>query len=243
MRNLPGHLNVYMTADGSPTLMLKRADHYGEKMHHSGGALSESLYIYKMALDEVLTRGWPLRVVSVGLGLAYNELITLAALTEDQIERCDIYSFEVDCTLIEGFQNWLNQDVASSELADVYRRVAASVARAFDLTTETLRSRAKTALNTGRLELRGAFPERAEDLHDIHLVYFDAFSNKMSPEMWQESALIETWQRNLAANCVLATYARTGGLNRVLKKLGFELLPKSGFMGKRESTLAIRVGP
>lgn len=90
-----------ITADGSPTLRYGE----GESMHHSGGAASESIYIYQKAMDFLYSKGkgvftpnalektsheailndfslmntseinTPLTVMSLGFGLGYNELL------------------------------------------------------------------------------------------------------------------------------------------------------------------------
>ena len=70
---------IVTTADGSPSLSIEDSSGYVEKMHHAAGAMSESIYIYGEAVQKVLDRRWPLRVLSVGLGLGYNELITAAS--------------------------------------------------------------------------------------------------------------------------------------------------------------------
>jgi tRNA U34 5-methylaminomethyl-2-thiouridine-forming methyltransferase MnmC len=54
--------------------------------------------------------------------------------------------------------------------------------------------------------------------------------------------LVEQLGRILAPQAVLATYAATGTMNRALRTLGFKILEKPGFQGKRESTLAVRGG-
>ncbi|MFZ4405454.1 MAG: hypothetical protein ACOYOK_15255 [Pseudobdellovibrionaceae bacterium] len=51
-----------ITEDGSPTLRLKQSSTAkfptGESMHHSGGAATETLYIYGYAIQQVFER-WP----------------------------------------------------------------------------------------------------------------------------------------------------------------------------------------
>ncbi|NJL25980.1 MAG: hypothetical protein HC902_12985 [Calothrix sp. SM1_5_4] len=83
MNEYPSSIEVLTTKDGSPTLAFRREDGYVEKMHHADGAVSESFYIYGEAL-EICRRnigpGEPVRAISVGLGLGYNELIAIGRL-------------------------------------------------------------------------------------------------------------------------------------------------------------------
>lgn len=233
MRALPDDIDIFITADGSPTLVFTRSDGYVEKMHHTGGALAESLYIYREALRE----GEGCRVLSVGLGLGYNELITLAEFARRGLGEFKIYSFEALPVLREGFTDWAAGRLDSrlaNVVDDVARRVAAEsgVANLKELTVD--------ALADGRLELRGAFPAELTGVTQIDTVYYDAYSNKMDPELWIETLLTESLGPCLAPRCRLATYAATGALKRALKRLGFGLRDKAGFQGKRQSTLAVR---
>lgn len=234
---------IFTTADGSPTLAFRREDGYVEKMHHTGGALSESLFIYGAALETRLGASASVRILSLGLGLAYNELISLAHLARAGREDFKIWSFEVLTSLIEGVQGWTTEAGVppAGSVASVVADVGVRVAGAFGLEPEDLKSFARRALEDGRWELRGAFPEDATGVSDTNVVYYDAYSNKMDPDLWLEEFLVGQLGPCLTpSGCTLATYAATGAMKRALKQLGFSLQPKAGFLGKRQSTLAIR---
>lgn len=237
MWNLPDETEIFVTADGSPTLCFKRGDGYVEKMHHSGGALSESLYIYHQALLEGLKFG-PAKVLSVGLGLGYNELITAAELSRRGDTEFRLWSFETVGELREGFIAWITEE-AQGPLPTVFDTVALGVARHFKLEPAELKHWLKKAQASGQWQIRKSFPQ---DLDQVmgNIVFYDAYSRKMDPELWNEDALVTAFERHLEPAAVLATYAATGALNRTLKRLGFRPTPKAGFLGKRESTLAIR---
>lgn len=229
---------IFTTADGSPTLIWSRADGYVEKMHHSGGALTESLYIYQTALRDVLNRGWPARVLSLGLGLGYNELIAMAEIQRSGRDDWAVYSFESEEPLRASFADWLNDRPA--ELQSVHEDVLGRVAAAASVTPEHLRAFARTGLSKNYLELRGRFPETATGIEGCACVFYDAYSKKMDADLWDEERLIARLGPLLAPRAALSTYAATGSMKRALKALGFRLLPRTGFLGKRESTLAIR---
>lgn len=239
MRPLPEAFEIFTTADGSPTLAFKRADGYVEKMHHSGGALSESVYIYLESFLAAIERKWPLHVVSVGLGLAYNEMLTIgeAHRRHDEVK---IWSFELSPILREEFVGFLKNDQLESEMQTIFAKVAKHVAHRLEIEASDLKSWTLKALESERLILRGSFPQDIDGIQNISLVYYDAYSRKMDPELWNEEAVTEAFKKMLAPNALVTTYAATGALNRVLKHLGFSLKPKAGFLGKRESTLAIR---
>lgn len=238
MQGLASEFEIFTTADGSPTLIYRRADGYLEKMHHSGGAFNESMYIYHHGLCQALDQGILPRVVSVGLGLAYNELIAIAEFHRRGLSNWRLWSFEAIPYLQNGFIEWLKMNRDESELTRILDLASEKVSRHFHL--PQLKELAAQAWFDGRLILRQSFPNDTTEVHDIGVVFYDAYSNKMSPELWQETELQKVLQKMLAPHALLCTYAATGSLNRVLKNLGFKLLTRPGFLGKRESTLAIR---
>lgn len=229
---------IFITRDGSPTLILTDKNGYQEKMHHSGGARSESFYIYHFALEQLLQRRWPARILSLGLGLAYNELIAIGRLSKAGEVGWKIWSFECEEFLRLGFLDWLRD--RPHVLSPVLDHVLAVVAETLQMAAPDLQAATLRAFESGQLEIRASFPESANDLSEVTCVFFDAFSKKMSPELWSEPSLEEELRAKIAERCVLTTYAATGTLNRALKALSFEILRRPGFAGKRESTLAIR---
>ena len=229
-------LEIFSTADGSPTLSFRRADGYIEKMHHTGGALTESLYIYHHGLNKGLEAGFPAKVISIGLGLAYNELITLAEFTKRGIQG-KIWSFETMAFLRESFQAW-TEGQAPVEYAALLDDIAQRLEAHFQISG--LRARAKQALVDQELELRGPFPDDTQAVDGATVIFYDAFSNKMTPELWAETNLKIILEPLIGEQVVLCTYAQTGAMKRVLKSLGFQLEKRPNFRGKRGSTLAIR---
>lgn len=236
MTGLPPQLEIFRTGDGSPTISYKRADGYIEKMHHSGGALTESLYIYHHGLELALREGCPPHVVSLGLGLGYNELIALAEFHRRKQPNFKIWSFEADEYLRKQFINWLSGE--DGPLNSTYDEILDSIEAHFKISG--LKTSAAEQFEQKSLQLRGPYPKEISGVHDAGVFFFDAFSNKMSPELWQELDMLSSLRDVLSPQAVLCTYAATGALNRVLKQLGFRLLDRPGFQGKRESTLAIR---
>lgn len=238
MPSLPSDLNIFITADASPTLSFSRADGYVEKMHHSAGALSESIYIYHSVVADCVARGWPARVLSFGLGLGYNELLAIAEFVKRDVREWKVYSFEAHPFLREEFCVWVERGAGG--LSEILEKVLEMVAGKIEVDLEKLRSEIRLGLKDGRLEIRGAFPQAVEGTHECSVVFYDAFSNKMEAGPWSEASLQADLGPCLAAKCLFTTYAATGNLNRGLKSLGFRLLDRPGFEGKRESTLAIR---
>lgn len=241
LENPMANYQIYTTGDGSPTLYLTREeDGYIEKMHNAKGAYAESLYIYGGALDQALDRNIleTLTIGSLGLGLAYNEIISIARLASKNIQNFKMISFEKDQNLTTEFLSWLNN--TPSEWAAHYDWILQQTAKDHSLTTEQLKQTVKTSIENQNWQIRGEFPQDLTPQDRFHLFYYDAFSNKMSPELWDEEQLKHFIRNHTAPACMLSTYAATGALKRALKENDFKLLERPGFGGKRESILGIR---
>jgi len=67
----------------------------------------------------------------------------------------------------------------------------------------------------------------------FHLVYFDAFSPDVQPELWSYQ-MFELIGKSLKQDGVLVTYCIKGEVKRILKSLGFRIEKLPGPPGKRE---------
>ncbi|MCE3010401.1 MAG: hypothetical protein LW875_07300 [Proteobacteria bacterium] len=216
-----------ITEDGSPTLRDLRSSNL-ETMHHRGGAASETLYIYGNALQWGLQR--QLRQVwSVGLGCGYNELLVADLSLKNSSWSPKLLSFEVREVLIQQFQKAI---LGNPE--PFYQRVAESLkvnSRAFEELLK-MESRGDRGVNGDFLQ----FPRNGA----CEILLFDAFSVKTDERLWSPEFLSELFSKGMSEKSLVATYACTGNLKRALKSSGFQLIPKSGFQGRRESTFAVR---
>lgn len=232
----------FTTADGSPSLRRESAEQSAEAMHHSGGALTESLFIYGDPLLYGMKRQWSARVMSVGLGLGYNELITAANVGE--IET--LVSFENDPLLRTTFVKWL-VGTDTTDLPLIEQKLFARYEKIESLVSK------KTGKDGLRLKLQCAFKNGAfrieNDVRDFlnvekpfQFILFDAFSKKATPTIWTEVFVFSFLKHYAGDPCLFTTYSVTGTVNRALKAAGFINQERTGFQGKRQSTLAIRDG-
>jgi len=226
--------NPVLTDDGS--LSLQPVEAFGveqEQMHSRGGALSESIFIYLEALDyffEVAESAHGPVVESVGLGLGYNEI--LAAVSCFQNKRTDIrlISYEAERALEPLFFKRLEDP----ESYPVYWK---DFIAKFDFDLKELCSFLKK-----KIEFKGALEKSLIEKNEKErrLILFDAYSNKTTASLWTEDFL-EAYLSTCKEGSVLATYAATGVLKRKLEDAGFKNLNKTGFMKKRQSTLALKI--
>jgi hypothetical protein len=255
------HYEFLTTGDGSPSICMSSDLYRPEAMHHREGALSESLFVYHGLLVEALALDCPPRVLSVGLGCAYNEMIAAATFLKLGLPLEEIYieSFEGDVPLRETFRYWLLSDSPTSsenpsvsleptvdvelhtELIANLEKVLSSVARHFEIAEDALKIWMKTLYQNQRLVLREWLTEDTSFAVPFGAVFFDAFSGKSTPAVWNEEFLVQFLAKAASPRCGLATYAATGTLNRALKRTGFERRDQKGFAFKRQSTRAFKI--
>ena len=229
-----------LTEDGSPSLLTTYASGVVERMHHFRGALTESLYIYLPAIEWSFANCTTPVVMSLGLGLGYNELLTVAAwLKSSSSNPLRLVTFENDVELKEHFTSWLLER-NSTELDSTYQVVLTQTAAAMKIDPAALKLKTRVLFTDGSWEIRGAFPETLRSEDRFHAILYDAFSAKMDEPLWSEDQLTGFLNAHAAPHCALATYAAKGSLKRALKANGFTLQPKGGFGGKKESTFATR---
>ena len=68
---------------------------------------------------------------------------------------------------------------------------------------------------------------------NYHLVFFDAFSPQVQPELWATN-IFKTLFSNLENKGILVTYAASGQVKRNLEQAGFKVERIPGPPGKRQ---------
>lgn len=229
-----------ITADGSPSLRpLDPATGAGEAMHHSGGAFSESLAIYAPLIREVFDRFPSPGLLSVGLGLGYNEFL-VAAEGRRKAKDYRLLSYESVPALRENLLRWLLEPERDSEIGASYGDILERVSAGDTVLARLIREDLLKRHGTGAWLLRGPLGEDSLPAGRFEGFLYDAFSSKTSPELWREEFLVRFLELAAAPCALLSTYACTGSLKRALARNGFRVEKRPGFQGKRNSTFAIR---
>ena len=222
-----------LTGDGSPTLSLGPT---WEHMHALEGAFAETQYIYQPTIEKSFKAVKNPVFLSLGLGLAYNELlIAFESLKHDQTPEL-IASYESVIPLRENFSDWLeNKPVA---LTPVYDEITNLYSEKYGINSATVKSLLLQLLKNGKLKLLKAV--ETEIPVPSHAILFDAFSSKTSPELWDENFLNHFFEKSSALPCFVSTYACNGKLKRALRANSFTLAIQPGFGRKRHSIFAQR---
>lgn len=238
-----------LTLDGSPTLRLLHSlplpnDRPPESMHHSGGAFSETEFIYG-ALSTLVLRQIPQpRFVCVGLGLGYIEMQLAQKCLIHKIENIGLLqSFESEIQLKLLFKKWLYDQDLPNECRSTYDLVAQFNVANTNLSIQDLKNKLRSWYETKIWTMEEALgPDLKERPADqrFHGIFYDAFSRKTTEGLWSEEFLNKFLKKSAAENCGLATYACLGNLKRALKEQSFTVYLRPGFLGKRNSTLGLR---
>lgn len=237
---MPFEYKTESTSDNSPTLRLPPT---WEPMHALDGAFTETQYIYGPTVASALKTSTPSRLLSVGLGLGYNEvLIACEALTQ-KTTTVFIDSYESVIQLRQFFASWiLQQPEVPEDMISIYDRILELYSQKYNLQQQEIHEFLAHLLTTQQLQLHEAITPQTP-FTPAHGILFDAFSSKSSPELWTEDFLNSFLKTASAPTCFLSTYASKGTLHRALKNNQFSTEKKPGFGFKRESTFAQRMDP
>jgi tRNA U34 5-methylaminomethyl-2-thiouridine-forming methyltransferase MnmC len=219
--NLSGQ--VVMTEDGSPTIR----GPWGETYHSVSGAVLESQYVYVdnglgyfMHLG-ILEGTIPSRmhILEMGLGTGLNALLTYRQMIHGTFPATDSIFYEA-AELFPPAAKILEQlNYTASEEEDAFFR---------NMHRGPWNEPFCPAPGFTLLKRKENFVNYVPG-KEIHVIYYDAFSPAVQPELWTGD-IFEKIAPFLAQNAVLTTYCCRGSVRKSLKDAGFmtERLPGPG---------------
>lgn len=210
------------TDDGSSTLFSPALQ---ETYHSRKGALSESRHVFiAEGLQHAFRRfGLLLNVLEVGFGTGLNTLLTFQEVRKQGLKVW--YTALENNPISPDLINVLDYANATGhpEDEDIFRRM-------HDLPFNTAGEISDNFILEKRFcDVR----EFSETHHRYHLVYFDAFSPKVQPELWT-SDVFRRIHSCMHPNGVLVTYSSKSDVQRTMKECGFDVEKIPGPPGKRE---------
>lgn len=215
---------IILTDDGSHSLFSEK---FKENYHSGFGAITESRHIFiNNGLKRVLTD--KINLLEVGFGTGLNCLLTFLDIYNSYQQVC--YTAIEPYPIAPSLLSNLNYpDILGNESIEIYNSIISST---WDKETEinTSCSLTKISKNIEEIELNNSY----------HLVYFDAFSPDIQPEMWSE-AIFKKLYDALLPDGMLLTYSCKGIVKRALKSVGFSIDKLPGPPGKREILMAKKI--
>jgi tRNA U34 5-methylaminomethyl-2-thiouridine-forming methyltransferase MnmC len=225
---------IEKTKDDSPTLRILNGTEFGEWMHHSGGAFSETFLIYGQALKWGFEKNPEPQILSLGLGLGYVEVLAVG-ISMLHKTFCEIDSFEI----VDGLKKEFKKFYTIKRKSEVFEEILQRTAKSLNLPAGELYTQVQKALEENRLRLNGNFTQDSRNAQSFDVLCYDAFSKKTSPELWDENWMTEFFQRGSKQSCI-SSYASNGSFKRALHKSGYQVEILEGFQGKRNRTWATK---
>jgi len=217
---------IIVTDDNSKSLLIPEIN---ETYHSINGAMNEALHVFITNGLIPMADKKHIRIFEMGFGTGLNALLSLNCIknTPIYIAYETIEKFPVELELINQLQH--PQTTGLTNLQSEF---------------ETMHS----CQWNETIEISSAFrfKKNKSDIKDIELplnnydvIYYDAFSPKIQPELWTTSILTKLYA-SMVEGGRLTTYCAQGQFKRNLKEVGFSVHGLPGPKGKREMTLAIK---
>lgn len=209
---------IRMTKDGSPTLL---HTHYNQTYHSVNGALSESQHVFiRAGLAETARRKRPIVLFEVGFGTGLNALLaySFAIAHNLHIQYLCLEPFPVPYNQVLAFSRQLQ---LPADLQELFFR---------------LHTAKNTPVSLGDRFTFTCYEKSLQNYHDrpgTDIVFYDAFSPAVQPEMWTEQAF-QCVRDIMNKEALLVTYCAKGAVKRILKQLNFQVETLPGANGKRE---------
>lgn len=211
---------IVNTEDQSKTLF---SELYGEHYHSTFGAKNESQHIFIDAGLAQISKN-EVSIFEMGLGTGLNAFLSLKFASENdyKIKYFGIEKHPVNRDLYSKL------DYGNGEELDLFMKIHNS-----DWGVST------------KITPNFTLYKEEVDLLDFNhtekydLVFFDAFSPDIQPELWSED-VFRTIYQCMNLNGIFMTYSVKGIVKRALKSAGFKIEKIPGPKGKREILRAVK---
>jgi len=218
---------IITTKDGSSTIRLTDS---GESYHSIYGAIAESRHIFiKSGLLFLLSTrqpSWTVKILEVGLGTGLNLLLTAAEILNKKDINLHYTAIELFPVTSQELSNINYPEILDNrELSGLFTKIHASP---WDTDIELLPNLIFKKLN---LDI-ATIPESKHIGKDFDLVYFDAFSPNIQPELWSHQ-IFSAIGKMMSHNAILVTYSSRGSVKIALREAGFTITRLKGPEGKR----------
>jgi len=213
---------IILTEDGSHTIFSEEVNqHY----HSRFGALQESKHIFIDAglCCEIIAPLETVSILEIGFGTGLNALLTYFRAKElnktvyyETIEPYPLSLYEVALLNYPNLLSYTNANEIFTILHNTVWNKAQTISNNFTLLKRKM-SATKATYTPNRFDL----------------VYFDAFSPEVQPELWTKE-LFESIYNSMKNGSILLTYCSKGSVQKTFAECGFLIEKLSGPIGKRE---------
>lgn len=218
---------IIITGDGSHTLFVPDLD---EHYHSTFGAIRESKHIFLEAgFKAVAGKFYRIEIFEAGFGTGLN-----AFLTQIEAEKMKI---PVIYTAIEAYP--LEKELWSTLNYPAEIDIP-GCSSAFEWLHEASWNKPERISAYFTLKkINGLLEEFNFPRETYHLIYFDAFSPDIQPELWKKE-IFERIYHSLVSGGMLVTYSVKGIVTRAMRSAGFRIEKLPGPPGKRNMLRAVK---
>ncbi|MEO1959231.1 MAG: MnmC family methyltransferase [Nautiliaceae bacterium] len=188
------------TKDGTFTL---KSDKYNECYHSSEGALRETLYKHVYPAFEVIKKE-NIRILDICFGLGYNTFASI--INRPKNTKLHIISPELDKELVGSLK-----DFPYPREFNKIKHIIKAVSENFYYEDKWIR--VEVIIDDAR--------EVIKSLDRVDILYQDAFSPKVNPELWSFEYFKEI--KRILKDGILTTYSVATPIRCALYRLGFRL--------------------
>ena len=220
------HLKIINTEDGSTSLYNETLN---ESYHSIYGAINESMHVFIEAGLNSIKNPDTINILEIGFGTGLNALLTCIKSEKNNINinyfALEPYPIKKDIYNQMNFEQCLNYKNTNYFFTQIHKVPWNQL--------HNIHSRFKINKLNKRLE-------DYQPLNNFfNLIYFDAFSPDIQPEMWTLTIFTKLFE-SLQQHGVLVTYSAKGKVRRDLEKTGFTTERIPGPKGKREMLRATK---
>lgn len=212
-------MKFVITQDESPTIY----DETFKEHHHSlVGAYTEAFYKFAKLAEYIIKSETKIKLLDLPFGLGYNLIATLD-LSGNQ-------TF-IECTAIEkDFQ--IIEQIAfcpfKKDLKEKFNKIKALSSGQKKIEQNNF------SVNLIIDDLLVALPKLEEK---FNLIYYDAFSPRVAPELWAKETVLKYLAQNLDESGLLITYTASNKVRKGLLELGLNIAPTEAIGRKMPGTI------
>ncbi|MBN1119176.1 MAG: tRNA (5-methylaminomethyl-2-thiouridine)(34)-methyltransferase MnmD [Bacteroidales bacterium] len=217
-------IELIKTEDGSSSLAIPE---WNEQYHSTHGAVQESMHVFIEAGLKQMKPKTEIKIFEMGLGTGLNCILTYLQTKKLKIFYNSIERYPLSEELFSKL-NYAEHLKLSAKDSGIFSEIHSCKWNInAELTPDFILKKEKTDLNSFTTDA----------LFD--LVYFDAFSPNVQPELWTER-IFKKMYSIMEDEGILTTYCAKGAVRRAILSAGFKVERLPGPPGKREILRAIK---
>ena len=214
---------IITTKDGSTSLFIPE---WNETYHSKNGAIQEAYHVFiKNGLS--IFKGKSVSILEIGFGTGLNAFITSLEAEKNNLP--------IDYTAVEAFPITIEEIDAMNFALKIDSNKTNIFIAIHQLNWEVKNQ----VCDNFYLTKRKQFFQDINDKEYFDIIYFDAFSFDVQPELWSE-AIFTKMHTALKTNGILVTYACRTIIKQAMISAGFSIEKLPGAPGKREMLRAYK---